>query len=114
MLPIEDAEGKMTGILTKTNAYRAMTHGQDFGKSVTVSTIPNHGVAALHEEQTVREALRVLDMKDVKQAPVLDHESRPVGILSDMNVAEARIRLEHRTSDRVHGSSNMPLPQSQE
>ena len=103
LLPIVDAEGKMTGILTKTDVYRAMTHGQDFGESV--DTIAKHEVAALHEGQAVREALRVLYMKDVKQAPVLDHQSRPIGILSHMDIAEARIRLEHRASDRRHASS---------
>ncbi len=112
LLPLVDAEGKMTGILTKTDVYRAMTHGQDFGESV--GTIAIREVAALHDGQAVREALRVLYMKDVKQAPVLDQQSRPVGILSHMDIAEARIRLEHRASDGLQASSNNPLSQSQE
>jgi CBS domain-containing protein len=94
VLPLVNAEGKMTGILTKTDVYRAMTHGQDFGESV--GTIAKHEVVTLREGQAVREALRVLDMKDVKQAPVLDQQSRPIGILSHMDIAEARIRLEHQ------------------
>ncbi len=103
LLPIVDAEGKMTGILTKTDVYRAMTHGRDFGESV--DTIAKHEVATLREKQPVREALRVLYMKDVKQAPVLDHQSRPVGILSHMDLAEARIRLKQQASDKRHASS---------
>ncbi|WNM57592.1 FAD-dependent oxidoreductase [Candidatus Nitrospira allomarina] len=103
LLPIVDAEGKMTGILTKTDVYRAMTLGQDFGESV--ETIAKHEVAALREGQTVREALRVLYMKDVKQAPVLDDRSRPVGILSHLDLAEARIHLDLRASGSQHASS---------
>ena len=103
LLPIVDTEGKLTSIVTKTDVYRAMTHGHDFGESV--GTIAIREVATLHEGQAVRDALRVLYMKDVKQAPVLDHQSRPMGMLSYMNVAEARIRLEHRASDRRHASS---------
>ena len=112
LLPIVDAEGKMTGILTKTDVYRAMTHGQDFDESV--DTIAKHEVATLHEKQAVREALRVLYMKDVKQAPVLDQQSRPVGILSHMDLAEARIRLERQAPKGTHASSNNPLHYSQE
>ncbi|MCW5784385.1 MAG: cyclic nucleotide-binding domain-containing protein [Nitrospirales bacterium] len=103
LLPIVDAEGKLTGIVTKTDVYRAMIHGRDFGESV--DTIAKHEVATLREKQPAREALRVLYMKDVKQAPVLDHQSRPVGILSHMDLAEARIRLERQASEEAHASS---------
>jgi CBS domain-containing protein len=106
LLPLVDAEGKLTSIVTKTDVYRAMTHGQNFRDRI--STIATRNVAALHQGQAVRDALRVLYMKDVKQAPVLDHQSRPVGILSHMDVAEARIRLEDRTSDGQQASSATP------
>jgi tRNA nucleotidyltransferase (CCA-adding enzyme) len=93
LLPIVDAEGKMTGVVTKTDVYRAMTHGQEFHEPV--GTIAKREVAALHQGQAVQEALRVLYLKDVKQAPVLDSQSRPIGILSHLDIAAARIRLEH-------------------
>jgi predicted transcriptional regulator len=98
-----DADGKMTGILTKADVYRAMTHGQGFDESV--QTIAKHEVATLREGQTVWEALRVLYMKDVKQAPVLDHQSRPVGILGHMDIAEERICLDHQASGSQRASS---------
>lgn len=93
LLPIVDAEGKMTGVVTKTDVYRAMTYGQEFHEPV--GTIAKREVAALHQGQSVQEALRVLYLKDVKQAPVLDSQSRPIGILSHLGIAQARIRLEH-------------------
>lgn len=111
LLPIVDAKGKMTGILTKTDVYRAMTHAQDFGESV--GTIAKREVAVLHEGQAVREALRVFYMKDVKQAPVLDHQSKPVGVLSHMDVAEARIHLEHQSPGGKNSSSHHPRSESQ-
>ncbi|WP_342346416.1 FAD-dependent oxidoreductase [uncultured Nitrospira sp.] len=94
LLPLVDAEGKLTSIVTKTDVYRAMTHGQDFHESVR--TIAKREVTALPEGQAVREALHLLYLKNVKQAPVLDQESRPVGILSHMDIAEARIHFEHQ------------------
>nr|MBA3966782.1 CBS domain-containing protein [Nitrospirales bacterium] len=112
LLPLIDANGKLTSIVTKTDVYRAMTHGQDFRDRI--SAIATRDVAALHQGQAVRDALQVLYMKDVKQAPVLDQESRPVGILSHLDIAEARIRLEDRTSDGAPISSDNPLSQSQE
>ncbi|HNP30926.1 MAG TPA: FAD-dependent oxidoreductase [Nitrospirales bacterium] len=112
LLPIVNTEGKVSSIVTKTDLYRAMTHGQDFHEPV--GTIGKKEVASLREDQTVREALRVLYMNDVKQAPVLDDQSRPVGVLSHLDLAEARIRLEQRASEGADASSNKPLPHSQE
>lgn len=41
----------------------------------------------------------MLFSKNVKQAPVLDIQSRPVGIFSYMDVAETRIRFERPAHD---------------
>ncbi|MEO7859007.1 MAG: FAD-dependent oxidoreductase [Nitrospirales bacterium] len=112
LLPLINTEGKLTGIVTKTDVYRAMTHGQDFGDRI--STIAIRDVAALHQGQAVRDALQVLYMKDVKQAPVLDQESRPVGILSHLDIAEARIRLETLASDHPPVSSDTSFRESHE
>lgn len=112
LLPLINTEGKLTGIVTKTDVYRAMTHGQDFGDRI--STIATCDVAVLHRGQAVRDALQVLYMKDVKQAPVLDQESRPIGILSHLDIAEARIRLHDRASEGTHVSSDTSFSGSHE
>ncbi|MGP0594320.1 FAD-dependent oxidoreductase [Nitrospira sp. T9] len=103
LLCIMDGERKLLSIVTKTDVYRAMTHDQDFREPI--HAIAKREVATVHKGQAIREALGVLYMKDVKQAPVLDDQSRPVGILSHMDIAEARIHLEHPASDRRHASS---------
>ncbi|HSF10901.1 MAG TPA: FAD-dependent oxidoreductase [Nitrospirales bacterium] len=113
LLCIMDGERRLLSIVTKTDVYRAMTHCQDFREPI--HTIAKREVAAVHEGQAVREALGVLYMKDVKQAPVLDDQSRPVGILSHMDVAEARIRLQLEHADgKAPVSERTAIPRQQQ
>ena len=112
LLPIVDTEGKLdkhrdeNGCLSRHDSWSGILRRNNIG------TIARREVAALYEGQEVRDALRVLYMKDVEQAPVLDDHSRPVGILSHMDVAEARIRLEHQKSDSYFSSSHNPHPRN--
>lgn len=112
LLPIVDAEGTLTGVVTKTDWYHARTQGQEFREPI--GTIAKRKIAALHQGQSVHEALRVLYLEDVKQAPVVDNQSRPVGTLSYMDIAKAKIRLDHPTQKGEHSSSEGYLSQSQE
>jgi NADH dehydrogenase len=112
LLPIVDTEGKLAGVVTKTDLYRAMAQGQEFREPI--GTIAKREIARLQQGQVVREALRVLYMKDVKQAPVLDNQSRPVGTLSYMDIAKAKIRLDHHTQEGENSPAKGYLSQSQE
>jgi len=112
LLPIVNAEGKLTGIVTKTDVYRAMTLGQEFSDSV--GAIATQKVAVLHQDQSVREALRVLYLQNVKQAPVLNTQERPVGILGYTDIAAARIRLNHAShEERSMASDSSKSSQSE-
>lgn len=97
LLPIVDSRDKLKGIVTKSDVYWAMNQGQDFREPI--GTFANRKLGALRKGQAIGEALGVLFSKNVKQAPVLDIQSRLVGIFSFMDVAEARIRFEHPEHD---------------
>ena len=92
LLPIVDSGGKLAGIVTKTDLYRAMTSGHEFGDRV--STVATREVVSVHQDQAVGDALRLLYVKTVKAAPVVDSASRPVGTLSFVDLAEARVKAE--------------------
>jgi CBS domain-containing protein len=99
----------MTGVVTQTDVYRAMTHGQEFHERIGI--IANREVATLHQGQPVQEALRVLYLKDVKQAPVLDTQFRPIGILSHLDIAAARVRLEQTRPNDKNASQERQVSQ---
>ena len=109
LLPIVNPEGKMTGVVTQTDVYRAMTHGQEFHERIGI--IANREVTTLHQGQPVQEALRVLYLKDVKQAPVLDSQFRPIGILSHLDIAAARVRLEQTRPNDKNASQERQVSQ---
>jgi NADH dehydrogenase len=112
LLPLVNERGQLTGLVTKTDVYRAMTHGQEFRDPI--KTIAKREFAALHQGQAIHEVLQVLYMKDVKQAPVLDNQSRPIGTLSYLDIAKAKIHLDDPTQAREHSSSENDLSQSQD
>ncbi|GJL51379.1 MAG: hypothetical protein NPIRA01_26060 [Nitrospirales bacterium] len=93
--------GKVAGLVTETDLHRAAAHRQPF--SETVKSIASMEVLCLEHHQVVRDALQVFYMKDVKQVPVLNAEGCPVGLLSYLDVARARIKR-----DRDAGNSNLP------
>ncbi|MFZ1746653.1 MAG: CBS domain-containing protein, partial [Nitrospirales bacterium] len=97
LLPIVDSGDKLMGIVTKTDVYWAMNQGQDFREPI--GTFARREIVALRKGQAIGEALGVLFSENVKQAPVLDIQSRPVGIFSFMDVAAARIRFQHPEHD---------------
>ena len=89
-LLVVDGAGKLTGLVTATDLHRAAANRLKF--SETVKSVASSEVVALHHDQVIRDALRVFYMKEVKQAPILDVDGRPMGILRYLDVASARIQ----------------------
>ena len=90
MLLVVDGNGKLSGLVTETTLLRAAARCQNF--SEIVKNVASSEVVSLQSNQLVSEALRVFYMKEVKQAPVLDADGRPVGTLNYLDIALARTR----------------------
>jgi IMP dehydrogenase len=96
-LPLVDAEGKLTGILTRTDLYRVVADGRPLTNLAT--ELATRQITTLRPDQSLREALTVLRRKRVKHAPVIDTAGKPVGMLSYMDIALASVRMDkHDTS----------------
>jgi NADH dehydrogenase len=89
-LPLVNADGKLTGMITRTDLYRVVADGRAL--SVRASEIATPQVTTLSADQPLREALRVLRRKRIKHAPVLDGAGKPVGMFSYLDVALAAVR----------------------
>ncbi|GJL56470.1 MAG: nucleotide-disulfide oxidoreductase [Nitrospirales bacterium] len=96
MLLVIDENGKLTGLLTKTDLFRCTVNRQPL--SETLNNIGSQDVTSVQSTQSIRDALRVLYMKAVKQVPILDDTGRPVGLLSYLDVVLARAQRVQKTS----------------
>jgi NADH dehydrogenase len=91
-LPLVDGDGKLVGMVTRTDLYRVVADGRDLGGPL--KDLATRQITTLRPDQPLREALATLRRKRVKHAPVVDDAGRPVGMLSylDVAVASAGIR----------------------
>lgn len=99
-LPLVDAAGRLTGMLTRTDLYRVVADGRPLGG--LASELASRQITTLRPDQPLREALSILRRKRIKHAPVIDPAGKPVGMLSYMDVALASVRMaKTRTIDEV-------------
>jgi len=87
--PLVDSNGRLVGMITRTDLYRAVADGRDLHGPV--AAIVTRQIATLRPDQTLREALALFRRKRLKHAPVLDAENRPSGMLSYLDVALAGV-----------------------
>jgi CBS domain-containing protein len=89
-LPLVDDDGKLTGMITRTDLYRVVADARSL--SGRASEIATRQITTLRADQPLREALRVLRRKRIKHAPVIDSAGKPVGMFSYLDVALASVR----------------------
>ncbi len=94
--PLTDAAGRLVGMVTRTDLYRAVADGQDLAGPIRA--IATTQVTTLAPNQTVRDALATLRRKGLKHAPVVDAENRPVGMLSYLDLVRASVRLRQQSA----------------
>ena len=79
VLPVCDGD-RLVGIITDRDlVVRAVADGAE---RITVDEIMTRQPAYCFEDQDVEEAERVMEKNQIRRLPVLDHDSRIVGIVS--------------------------------
>ncbi len=90
-LPLVDIDGKLVGLLTRTDLYRVVADGRDLRRFAY--EVASRQITTVQPDQSVRDALSTLRRKQIKHAPVVDAAGRPVGMLSYLDVALASVRI---------------------
>lgn len=98
-------DGKLIGMVTDRDiVVRALADGRDVS-SLTARDVMTEGVSCCRADQDLKEAIRLMEEKALRRLPVLDANSRPVGMLSlgDVsNAAEAELAGELAKSVSAH------------
>ena len=84
MVPVEDNQHRLVGLVTARSLLRQM--GKDpagAGKPIPVSRIMQTDVVTVHPETPSLEAIAIMRKHQISCLPVVDDDSLLVGILTD-------------------------------
>ncbi len=86
-LPVVDAEGRLTGLVTHRDLLRCFAlRGEYRGRATFARDMMTAAVAAVHPDTRLRDALNLMLESKFGCLPVLDAERRLVGILTEADL----------------------------
>jgi CBS domain-containing protein len=96
LLVVCDADKRMTGVISKTDVVRQISRRpQDVGKT-PVSTFMTRDVLSWRRDHLLNDAWTTMRDRRLKNAPILDHDSHPIGLLNVRDLLEALLgEIEH-------------------
>lgn len=82
-------DDKLVGMVTDRDiALRVVAVGRDPAKT-TAEEIMTKGIIYCRTTETVEDAIHLMDQKKIRRLPVIDHDSRLVGMLSLGDISHA-------------------------
>ena len=87
VLPVVDGDGRLVGIITDRDiCMAAWTRGCALS-AIRVEDAMAKEVFSVGPEETIKEVEHIMATKQVHRVPVVDEESRPIGVLSMNDLA---------------------------
>ena len=103
-LPILDGDQLIGMVTDRDIVVRAVAHGKD-PKGMPVREVASDDPITLHPDDDLSDALRLMASHQVRRLPVVDEDTRLVGIVAQ---AESHPRRERRLSGRWSRTSRGP------
>ncbi|NGM86978.1 CBS domain-containing protein [Parapusillimonas sp. SGNA-6] len=76
-----DSQGLMRGVVTKSDVVKQISHCQGCSCTTTVTEVMSKSVIACHPDEDLYDVWLLMKEKGLKQIPVADESSRPLGLL---------------------------------
>jgi CBS domain-containing protein len=89
---VHDSKGVLAGVITKTDIVRQISHCQGSGCVAATSTVMTQAVVYCHPDNLLHEIWTIMKERHLKNVPILDRESRPIGVLNARDALEALLR----------------------
>lgn len=84
-----DELGKMAGVITKTDVVRRISHCAGSACTTAVAQVMTSDVTFCRPKDWLHEVWAVIKQRGLKNLPVIDENSKPVGILNARDAVQA-------------------------
>lgn len=84
-----DVDGVLAGVVTKTNVVEQISRCQGCGCTTAVSSVMVRDVLACRPRDRMDEVWSKMKARGLKNVPVTDEDSRPVGVLNVRDALQA-------------------------
>lgn len=89
LVVVSDADGALAGVITKTDIVRQISHCQGAGCIAAASAVMTQAVIYCRPDNLLHEIWLIMKERHLKNVPILDRESRPIGVLNARDALEA-------------------------
>lgn len=116
MIPVMSESGAVTGVITDRDICMGVATQHRRAEEITVADVTNGALYTCHPEDTVTNALKLMQDHQVRRLPVVDWDGHLVGVLSLNNVIAASRTAKTPTYSEVIdtlktiGKSQLSLP----
>lgn len=96
LLVVRDSAELLAGVITKTDVVRQISLCRDLGYTTAVSGVMVRTVVLCHPTDLLRNVWSIMKDRGLKNLPVIDTDSRPIGVLNARDALEVlRKEVEH-------------------
>jgi len=81
LIVVCNSEGGLDGVMTKSDIVRQISRCQGCSCTALVAEVMTRDVVTCQPEQSLHDVWRVMKDKKLKQIPIVDRQSIPVGLL---------------------------------
>lgn len=102
-LPVTSPDGALVGIITEADFLRLEVERQDGATDLgeTVGEVMSPGVVTTGPETEVYDAAKMMSFQDIKRLPVVDADSRLLGIISRADIVSVFTRPDDVIEDEI-------------
>ncbi len=89
LVVVSDSDGVLAGVITKTDIVRQISHCQGAGCMAAASAVMTQAVIYCRPDNLLHEIWLIMKERHLKNIPILDRDSRPIGVLNARDALEA-------------------------
>jgi CBS domain-containing protein len=91
-----NADERMVGVISKTDVVRQISQCRESEYAAAASTIMTRTVVSFRPNDLLHDVWTTMKHRRLKNVPILDQDSRPIGVLNARDVLEALLEeVEH-------------------
>lgn len=84
-----NSDGAMVGVITKTDVVGQISHCQGCSCVTAASAVMTRDVTFCHPHVFLKDVWSIMKTRGLKHIPVIDQDSRPMGVLNARQVVQA-------------------------